>query len=81
MAHELGPVGIRVNCVAPSTILTGRLEAGMPQEFTDRMLADHPLGRLGHPLDVANVTAFLSSEASSWLTGLTIDVAGGRWMP
>ena len=81
LAYELGPVGIRVNDIAPSTIMTDRLAARMPQEFKDRMLAEHPLGRLGTPLDVANVTAFLASDASSWLTGLTIDVAGGRWMP
>ncbi|MFC4589730.1 SDR family NAD(P)-dependent oxidoreductase [Sphaerisporangium corydalis] len=81
LAQEVGPLGIRVNCVAPSTIMTERLEERMPAEFKDRMLAEHPLGRLGTPLDVANLTAFLASEASSWLTGLTIDVAGGKWMP
>ncbi|QFY07489.1 glucose 1-dehydrogenase [Nonomuraea phyllanthi] len=81
LAHELAPTGIRVNAVAPSTIMTDRLEGRMPQEFKDRMLAEHPLGRLGTPLDVANVAAFLASDASSWLTGLTIDVAGGKWMP
>ncbi|MGN9841067.1 SDR family NAD(P)-dependent oxidoreductase [Nonomuraea sp. H19] len=81
LAHELGPAGIRVNTVAPSTIMTDRLEERMPAEFKERMLAEHPLGRLGTPLDVANVTAFLASDASSWLTGLTIDVAGGKWMP
>jgi 3-oxoacyl-[acyl-carrier protein] reductase len=81
LAYELAPVGIRVNDIAPSTIMTDRLAARMPQEFKDRMLAEHPLGRLGTPLDVANVTAFLASDASSWLTGLTIDVAGGKWMP
>ncbi|MEO3789320.1 SDR family NAD(P)-dependent oxidoreductase [Nonomuraea sp. B10E15] len=81
LAHELGPAGIRVNAVAPSTIMTDRLEERMPQEFKDRLRAEHPLGRLGTPLDVANVTAFLASGASSWITGLTIDVAGGKWMP
>ncbi|WP_204058348.1 SDR family NAD(P)-dependent oxidoreductase [Microbispora corallina] len=81
LAHELGPYGIRVNCVAPSTIMTDRLEGRMPEEFRNRVLAEHPLGRLGTPLDVAEVTAFLASDASSWLTGLTIDVAGGRWTP
>ncbi|GAA3212244.1 3-oxoacyl-[acyl-carrier-protein] reductase [Nonomuraea helvata] len=81
LAYELGPTGIRVNAVAPSTIMTERLEERMPAEFQERLLAEHPIGRLGTPLDVANVTAFLASEASSWLTGLTIDVAGGKWMP
>ncbi|MEW9548235.1 SDR family NAD(P)-dependent oxidoreductase [Nonomuraea sp. NPDC050783] len=81
LAHELGPLGVRVNCVSPSTIMTERLAGRMPAEFERRLLAEHPLGRLGTPLDVANVTAFLASDASSWLTGLTIDVAGGKWMP
>ncbi|MFI6628638.1 SDR family NAD(P)-dependent oxidoreductase [Nonomuraea fuscirosea] len=81
LAYELGPAGVRVNNVAPSTIMTERLERRMPPEFAERVLAEHPLGRLGRPLDVANVTAFLASDASSWLTGLTIDVAGGKWMP
>ncbi|GAA1664371.1 SDR family NAD(P)-dependent oxidoreductase [Nonomuraea maheshkhaliensis] len=81
LAYELGPAGVRVNNVAPSTIMTERLEGRMPPEFAARVLAEHPLGRLGRPLDVANVTAFLASDASSWLTGLTIDVAGGKWMP
>ncbi|MGR6922093.1 SDR family NAD(P)-dependent oxidoreductase [[Actinomadura] parvosata] len=82
LAHEVAPAGIRVNAVAPSTIMTDRLEERMPAPFKERMLAEHPLGRLGTPLDVANVTAFLASDsASSWLTGLTIDVAGGKWMP
>jgi 3-oxoacyl-[acyl-carrier protein] reductase len=80
LAQELGPVGIRVNGVSPSTIMTERLEQRMPAEFKERMLAEHPLGRLGTPLDVAHVTAFLASDVSSWLTGLTIDVAGGKWM-
>ncbi|MGI5282345.1 SDR family oxidoreductase [Nonomuraea polychroma] len=72
---------MRVNGVSSSTIMMDRLEGRMPQEFKERMLAEHPLGRLGTPLDVANVTAFLASETSSWITGLTIDVAGGKWMP
>jgi 3-oxoacyl-[acyl-carrier protein] reductase len=38
----------------------------------------HPLGRMGTPHDVANAALFLASDASSWLTGVTIDVAGGR---
>ncbi|MEV4287816.1 SDR family NAD(P)-dependent oxidoreductase [Nonomuraea bangladeshensis] len=81
LAHELGPAGVRVNCVSPSTIMTERLAGRLPEEHVRRLLAGHPLGRLGTPLDVAHVTAFLASDASSWLTGLTIDVAGGTWMP
>lgn len=81
LAHELAPLGIRVNNVCPSTIMSDRLAARMPQEFQDLMLAEHPLGRLGTPQDVAAATAFLASDASSWITGITIDIAGGKWMP
>jgi len=38
----------------------------------------HPLGRMGTPEDVALATLFLASESSSWITGVTLDVAGGR---
>jgi 3-oxoacyl-[acyl-carrier protein] reductase len=80
VAAQYGPQQVRANCVAPSTIRTERIEQNMPAEFRDRVLALHPLGRLGEPADVAQVTLFLASDASSWLTGLTIDVAGGRFM-
>jgi len=80
VAAQYGPHGIRANCVAPSTILTERTERHMPAEFRSRVAAQHPLGRLGVPADVASATLFLASDASSWLTGVTIDVAGGRFM-
>lgn len=44
------------------------------------MRAAFPLGRLGHPDDVAAATLFLLSSVSSWITGVTLDVAGGRVM-
>jgi 3-oxoacyl-[acyl-carrier protein] reductase len=80
VAAQYGPRQVRANCVAPSTILTERIERTMPQQFRDRVLGMHPLGRLGVPGDVAQTTLFLASDASSWLTGLTIDIAGGRFM-
>ncbi|KUJ70432.1 short-chain dehydrogenase [Streptomyces albus subsp. albus] len=78
LATELGPRGIRVNCIAPSAILTEKLQANMPAEVQAKVAAAHPLGRLGTPDDTAETALFLASEAASWLTGLTIDVAGGR---
>jgi 3-oxoacyl-[acyl-carrier protein] reductase len=78
VAAQYGPYGIRANCVAPSTVLTERTEAHMPAEFRERVRALHPLGRLGVPEDVAHAAVFLASDAASWLTGLTVDVAGGR---
>lgn len=80
VAAQYGPYGVRANCVAPSTVLTERTERHMPAEFRSRVAEQHPLGRLGIPTDVASAALFLASDASSWLTGITIDVAGGRFM-
>jgi NAD(P)-dependent dehydrogenase (short-subunit alcohol dehydrogenase family) len=77
MARELGPDGIRVNCVTPGLIQTditgGRLTAAMKQEI----IAGIPLNRLGEAEDVARVLLFLASELSGYITGAVIDVNGG----
>ncbi len=78
VAAEVGRHGIRVNCVAPSAILTERTQRHMTPAQQQQVAALHPLGRLGAPEDVALATLFLASESSSWLTGVTLDVAGGR---
>lgn len=80
LALELGPHGIRANCVAPGTTTSERITRVMSEEAIARTSSLSPLGRLGTPEDSANATLFLLSEASSWLTGVTIDVAGGRVM-
>jgi 3-oxoacyl-[acyl-carrier protein] reductase len=80
VAKEVAPRGVRINCVAPSTILTERLQTMIPAERKAQMTAMHPLGRLGTPEDVANAVLFLASDASSWITGITLDVAGGQIM-
>jgi 3-oxoacyl-[acyl-carrier protein] reductase len=80
VAREVGPFGIRVNCVAPSTVLTERLDSLIPEERRAQMTAMHPLGRLGTPEDVASAVLFLASESASWITGITLDVAGGHVM-
>jgi len=77
-ARELAPYGVRVNCVAPGTAVTPRVEGILTEEMRQRTLALTPLGRLGSPDDFANVIVFLASDAASYLTGITIDVAGGR---
>ena len=71
---------MRVNCVAPSTVLTDRTSHQMPEEVTQRFTALHPLGRLGEPNDVAEAACFLASDSASWLTGVVLDVAGGAVM-
>ncbi|MCC5574750.1 MULTISPECIES: SDR family NAD(P)-dependent oxidoreductase [Microtetraspora] len=80
VAAETGPYGVRVNCVSPSAVRTERTARHMSPEAQEQVAALHPLRRLGTPEDVADATLFLASDASSWLTGLTIDVAGGRVM-
>lgn len=78
LATEFGPSGVRVNCLAPSTIRTEKVAAQMPEAVQLQVAAAHPLRRLGTTGDVAAVALFLASDASSFLTGLTIDIAGGR---
>jgi 3-oxoacyl-[acyl-carrier protein] reductase len=79
-AIELGPHGIRVNSVAPGTTMSERIERVMSPEAIERTAAMSPLGRLGVPEDIAHATVFLLSDVAGWLTGVTIDVAGGRVM-
>ncbi len=81
VANEVGPHGVRVNCIAPSAILSEQHPLRrVPEEQRQRVAASFPLGRLGQPADVAHAALFLASEASSWITGVTLDVAGGRIM-
>jgi 3-oxoacyl-[acyl-carrier protein] reductase len=80
LAHEVGKYGVRVNCVSPSAVLTERTRQAISEEQEQQMRAAFPLGRLGHPQDVAAATLFLLSSAASWITGVTLDVAGGRVM-
>lgn len=80
-AREVGSYGIRVNCVAPGTAHTERVDRILPKEVHDDLVAKTPLGRLGQPEESAMATLFLaSSTASGYLTGVTIDISGGRVM-
>jgi 3-oxoacyl-[acyl-carrier protein] reductase len=79
-AIELGPHGIRVNSIAPATVTSERVERIMDEEGRAKVAAMSPLGRMGTPEDCALATLFLVSDSSAWLTGVTLDVAGGRIM-
>jgi 3-oxoacyl-[acyl-carrier protein] reductase len=79
-AAKAGPSGIRVNCIAPETILTERNLEQIPAETQSALADSHPLRRLGTPRDVATAAAFLASADAAWLTGLVVDVAGGAVM-
>ena len=80
VAKEVGKYSIRVNCLAPATVLTDRVRGLMSDQRLAEVAALSPLGRVGDPEDVALAALFLASDASSWLTGVTLDVAGGRIM-
>lgn len=81
VAREVGGHGIRVNCVAPGTTHTERVDRILPRETHDDLVAKTPLGRLGYPDEPAMATLFLASDAASgYLTGVTIDISGGRVM-
>jgi 3-oxoacyl-[acyl-carrier protein] reductase len=77
VAAEVGRDNVRVNCVSPSSIRVERM-AQIPMELQEKIAATHPLARIGEPSDVATTSLFLASDGASWLTGLTIDIAGGR---
>lgn len=77
IALQAGPFGIRVNCIAPETILTERNRQQIPVPVQGQLRQAHPIQRLGTPEDVAETALFLASERSAWISGVTIDVAGG----
>lgn len=70
---------MRVNAVQPGIIRTAMTEA-MREDVWEAKLAEVPMGRAGEPEEVANVVLFLASDLSSYLTGTTTEVTGGRYM-
>ena len=80
LATQVGPHGIRVNCIAPETILTERNISRIPDAQKKALVDAHPLKRLGTPEDVARAALFLVSEDAGWITGVVLDVAGGAVM-
>ncbi|HEU6449900.1 MAG TPA: SDR family NAD(P)-dependent oxidoreductase [Gemmatimonadaceae bacterium] len=77
LAAQAGPSGVRANCIAPETILTERNQRQIPEETQRRLVDTHPVRRLGTPEDVAEAALFLASDASAWISGVVLDVAGG----
>ena len=82
MAVELAPDNIRVNCVAPVMGATGLLEAfmGLPDTPQNReiFIATIPIGRLSDPTDIAKACLYLASDEASFITGVVLEVDGGR---
>jgi 3-oxoacyl-[acyl-carrier protein] reductase len=80
VAAQVGPFGIRVNCIAPETILTQRNQQRIPEAQTKTLIDSHPLRRWGTPEDVARAALFLATDDAGWITGVILDVAGGAVM-
>ena len=79
MALALADKGIRVNAIGPGSIATDMVKQLMVDDAArDKLLSRTPLGRLGDPSEVASVAVFLASDESSYVTGETIYVDGGR---
>lgn len=76
-ALQLGPFNIRVNCLAPETILTEKSDALIPAAQKAQLIESHPIRRLGTPEDVAEAALYLASESAGWVSGVVLDVAGG----
>ena len=73
MAHDFGPLGVRVNAIAP-----GEVETDIFREGTEQIIAGLPLRRIGQPGEIANAIYFLCSESSSYVTGAEISINGGQ---
>lgn len=73
MAHDFGPLGVRVNAIAPGEVETSILSPG-----TEKIVENLPLRRLGQPEEVADVIHFLCTSASSYVTGTEIEVNAGQ---
>lgn len=76
MAHELGPSGIRVNCIAPGVIDTD-MNAGYSGADMQALCDETPLGRIGNTADIAEAALFLASDAAAFITGEVLNVSGG----
>ena len=76
IAKEMGPRGIRANCIAPGFIITD-MTAALPEEIREAWTKQIPLRRGGTPEDVANVALFLASDLSSYVSGQVIHCCGG----
>ncbi len=80
LAREIGSRGVTVNAVAPGFIDTD-MTRGLPEEAKKALLQQIPLNRLGNVDEIASAVGFLASQEASYITGETINVNGGMYMP
>lgn len=80
LAKELAPHGIRVNAISPGVIDTPFHEVFSTPEMIANFVKGIPMGRVGKSIECAKVIAFLASDASSYMTGETVEVNGGQFM-
>lgn len=74
IAVELGPMGITVNTVAPAPVQIRWIDDDQEEQLVEGI----PLGRIGHPGDVANAFAFLASAQVTWITAQVVQASGGQ---
>ncbi len=81
LSTEVGPRGVRVNCVAPGFILgTYFHQTHTTDESARKTISEIPLGRAGRPEDIADAVAYLASQYDGFITGVTLDINGGAYM-
>ncbi len=81
LAIEMGPKGVRANCIAPGFLKTD-MQMAVPADILEASIKSKvPMRRLGDPSELAAAVAFLASDDASWITGQTIFVSGGYRMP
>ena len=80
LAREIGSRNITVNCVAPGFIDTDMTKE-LPEEQREALINQIPLNRLGDPADIAAAVGFLAAPSAAYITGETINVNGGMYMP
>jgi len=81
LAIEMGPKGVRANCIAPGFLKTD-MQMAVPADILEASIKNKvPMRRLGDPSELAAAVAFLAGDDASWITGQTIFVSGGYRMP
>jgi 3-oxoacyl-[acyl-carrier protein] reductase len=80
LAKEIGSRGVTVNVVAPGYIATD-MTKDLPEDAKQVLMNQIALGRLGEPVDIARAVAFLAGPSAAYITGETLHVNGGMYMP